>query len=245
MMALKTIIRHQFENPNAKHIAYIAFLVFTTMLVVYSIMLLYQDISSIGKSAEQSVPSYMSTSSSVISSSDPTDIEIVYPSNDQTTNVNSDLEISGTSNYNHSSICHVAVIINDAKPYKKTIPAGGNIESGYFTWRYNIESDSNIIKQGDNKITARLLCMSVGGEDIRKWDSVTVSGQIGTEKGSESPPRGTLTVPIEIGTTPGISSPTIEIDRNTLVELITKRIGNSSEDIKDTIKNSILSVYTG
>jgi hypothetical protein len=245
MMALKTVNRHRFEIPKAKHIAYIAFLVFTTMLVVYSIVLLYQDILIIGKSAEQSVPSYMSTSSSVISSSDPTDIEIVYPSNDQTTNVNSDLEISGTSNYNHSSICHVAVIINDAKPYKKTIPAGGDIESGYFTWRYNIESDSNIIKQGDNKITARLLCMSVGGEDIRKWDSVTVSGQIGTEKGSESPPRGTLTVPIEIGTTPGISSPTIEIDRNTLVELITKRIGNSSEDIKDTIKNSILSVYTG
>lgn len=244
-MALKTVIRHRFENPKAKHIAYIAFLVFTTMLVIYSIMLLYQDILIIGKSAEQSVPSYMSTSSSVFSSSDPSDIEIVYPNNDQTTKVNSDLEISGTSNYNPSSICHVAVIINDAKPYKKTIPAEGNIESGYFTWRYIIESDSNIIKQGNNKITARLLCTSVNGEDIRKWDSVTVIGQIGTEKDSESPPRETLTVPIEIGTTPGISSPTIEIDRNTLVELITKRIDNSSEDIKDSIKDSILSVYTG
>jgi hypothetical protein len=52
-------------------------------------------------------------------------------------------------------------------------------------------------------------------------------------------------VPIETGTTRGISSQTIEIDRNTLVELITDRIGNSSEDIKDSIKNSILSVYTG
>ncbi|MPZ07736.1 MAG: hypothetical protein GEU26_15210 [Nitrososphaeraceae archaeon] len=208
-------------------------------------MLLYQDILIIGKSAEQSVPSYMSTSSPIFSSSDPSDIEIVYPNNDQTTKVNSDLEISGTSNYNPSSICHVAVIINDAKPYKKTIPAEGNIESGYFTWRYIIESDSNIIKQGNNKITARLLCTSVNGEDIRKWDSVIVIGQIGTEKGGESPPRETLTVPIEIGTTPGISSPTIEIDRNTLVELITKRIDNSSEDIKDSIKDSILSVYTG
>lgn len=245
MMALKTVIRHRFEIPKAKHIAYIAFLVFTTMLVVYSIVLLYQDILIIGKSAEQSVPSHMSTSSSVFSSSDPADIEIAYPNNDQTTNVNSDLEISGTSNYNPSSICHVAVIINEAKPYKKTIPAGGNIESGYFTWRYIVESDSNIIKQGNNKITARLLCTSVSGDDIRKWDSVTVIGQIGTEKGSESPPSGTLTVPIEIGTTPGISSPTIEIDRNTLVELITKRIDNSSEDIKDSIKDSILSVYTG
>jgi hypothetical protein len=245
MMALKTVIKHRFENPKAKHIAYIAFLVLTTMLVVYSVLLLFQDISTIGKSDEQLVPSYMSTSGSVFSPSDPTDIEIVYPNIDQTTNVNSDLEISGISNYNPRSICHVAVIINDAKPYKKTIPTGENVENEYSTWTYIIKSDSNTIKQGNNKITARLLCTGLDGEDIRKWDSVSVSGQIGTEKVSESPPGGTLAVPIEIGTTPGISSPTIEIDRNTFVELITKRIGNSSEDIKDSIRDSIVSVYTG
>jgi len=157
----------------------------------------------------------------------------------------SDLEISGISNYNPRSICHVAVIINDAKPYKKTIPTGENVESDYSTWRYIIKSDSDTIKQGNNKITARLLCTGLGGEDIRKWDSISVIGQIGTEKGSESPPGGTLAVPIEIGTTSGISSPTIEIDRNTFVELITKRIGNSSENIKDSIRDSIVSVYAG
>jgi hypothetical protein len=245
MMALKTVIKHRFENQKAKHIAYIAFLVLTTMLVIYSVLLLFQDISTIGKSDVHLVPSYMSKSSSVFSSSDPTDVEIVYPNTDQTTNVNSDLEISGISNYNPRSICHVAVIINDAKPYKKTIPTGENVESDYSTWRYIIKSDSDTIKQGNNKITARLLCTGLGGEDIRKWDSISVIGQIGTEKGSESPPGGTLAVPIEIRTTSDISSPAIEIDRNTFVELITKRIGNSSEDIKDSIRDSIVSVYTG
>lgn len=122
----------------------------------------------------------MSPSSSVFSSSDPTDIEIVYPDTDQTTNVNGDLEISWISNYNPRSICHVAVIINDAKPYKKTIPTGENVESDYSTWRYIIKSDSDTIKQGNNKITARLLCTGLGGEDIRRWDSVSVIGQIGT-----------------------------------------------------------------
>jgi hypothetical protein len=82
MMALKTVIKHRFENPKAKHIAYIAFLVLTTMLVVYSVLLLFQDISTIGKSDEQLVPSYLSTSGSVFSPSDPTDIEIVYPNTD-------------------------------------------------------------------------------------------------------------------------------------------------------------------
>jgi hypothetical protein len=104
MMALKAVIKHRFENQKAKHIAYIAFLVLTTMLVVYSVLLLFQDISTMGKSDEQLVPSYMSTSGSVFSPSDPTDVEIVYPNTNQTTNVNSNLEISGISNYNPRSI---------------------------------------------------------------------------------------------------------------------------------------------
>lgn len=90
-----------------------------------------------------------------------------------------------------------------------------------------------------------MLCTGESGEDTRKWDSVTVIGQLGAEKVSESLPAETLTVPIEVGSTPGISSPTIEIDRNTFVELINKRIGDSSDDIKDSIRSSILSVYRG
>lgn len=40
MIALKTVIRHRVENQKIKHIAYVAFLVLTTILIVYSIMLL-------------------------------------------------------------------------------------------------------------------------------------------------------------------------------------------------------------
>jgi hypothetical protein len=246
MAALKTVIGHRLGNQKAKYVAYLAFLVLTTMLVVYSVMLLLQDISVLGKSDEQTIPSHIFTTSSVApSSSNPTDIEIIYPSNDQTANTDSDLEISGNSNYDPSSICQVSVIINDVKPYKKTIPTGGNMKSAYFTWRYVIESDSDTIRQGANKVTARLLCAGENGEDIRKWDSVAVIGQSGNERGIGSLAKETLTLPIEVGSTPGISSPTIEIDRNTLVELINKRIGDSSKDIKDSIRDSILSVYTG
>jgi hypothetical protein len=241
MIALKTVIRHRVENQKIKHIAHVAFLVLTTILIVYSVMLLFQDISILGQSDKNALPTSMPTSPSVSSSSDPTDIEIVYPSSDQTANVNSDLEISGISNYDSSSMCHVSVIINNVKPYKKTIPIGGNMENEYSTWKYIIESDSSTIRQGNNKVTARLLCTGDNGEDIRKWDSVMVIGQ----SGSESVDKETLTLPIEIGSTPGISSPTIEIDRNTLVELINQRVDDSSEDIKDSIRNSIMSVYTG
>ena len=119
------------------------------------------------------------------------------------------------------------------------------MKSDYSTWKYVIESDSNTIRQGDNKITARLLCAGVNGEDIREWDSVAVIGQPGSARDSGSLDDETLTLALEAGSTPGISSPTIEIDRNTFVELINKRIGDSSEDIKNSIRDSILSVYTG
>lgn len=246
MAVLRTVIKHRLENLKTKHIAFLAFLVLTTLLIVYSVMLLLQDISVMGKSLEQPRPSYMYTSSLVssLSSSSP-DIEIVSPNSDQTANTESDLEISGISTYDPRNTCHVSVIINDVKPYRKTIPTGGDMKSDYSTWKYVIESDSNTIRQGDNKITARLLCAGVNGEDIRKWDSVAVIGQPGSERDSGSLDDETLTLALEAGSTPGISSPTIEIDRNTFVELINKRIGDSSEDIKNSIRDSILSVYTG
>jgi hypothetical protein len=250
MTTLKIFVGDRLENQKTKCIVYIAFLVFTTILVAYSILLLLQDISILGKIDGQTGPSYGSSlsfvsSSSSTSSSDPTDIEIVYPISDQTSSIDRDLEISGISNYDPSSVCTVSVIVNDVKPYKKTIPTGGNKKTEFFTWKYVIESDSNPIRQGDNKVTARLLCAGENGQDIRKWDSVAVIGQSSTETESERLANEALTVPIEIKSTPGISSTTIEIDRNLLVELINERIGNGSEDIKDSIKDSILSIYTG
>ncbi len=246
MAVLRTVIKHRLENLKTKRIAFLAFLVLTTLLIVYSVTLLLQDISIMGKSLEQPRPSYMYTSSlgSSLSSSSP-DIEIVSPNSDQTANTESDLEISGISNYDPRNTCHVSVIINDVKPYRKTIPTGGDMKSDYSTWKYVIESDSNTIRQGDNKITARLLCAGENGEDIRKWDSVAILGQSGSERDSGSLDDEPLTLALEAGSTPGISSPTIEIDRDTFVELINKRIGDSSEDIKNSIRNSILSVYTG
>ncbi|MGE5661788.1 MAG: hypothetical protein ACM3X1_06020 [Ignavibacteriales bacterium] len=246
MAVLRTVIKHRLENLKTKRIAFLAFLVLTTLLIVYSVTLLLQDISIMGKSLEQPRPSYMYTSSLVssLSSSSP-DIEIVFPNSDQTANTECDLEISGISNYDPRNTCHVSVIINDVKPYRKTIPTGGDMKSDYSTWKYVIASDSNTIRQGDNKITARLLCAGENGEDTRKWDSVAVIGQPGSERDSGSLDDETLTYALEAGSTQGISSPTIEIDRNTFVELINKRIGDSSEDIKNSIRDSILSVYTG
>ncbi|HYZ59136.1 MAG TPA: hypothetical protein VE544_05715, partial [Nitrososphaeraceae archaeon] len=179
MAALKTFIGNRLENRKTKSIVYIAFLVFTTVLVAYSIVLLLQNISVLGKIDGQTGPSYIPklsfvSSSSTTSLSDPTSIEIVNPINDQTSSIDGDLEISGVSNYDPTSVCTVSIIVNDLKPYKKTVPTGENKATEFFTWKYVIESDSNPIRQGDNKVTARLLCAGEDGQDIRKWDSVAI-----------------------------------------------------------------------
>jgi hypothetical protein len=94
MAVLKTLIEHRFENLKIKYVAFLAFLVLTTLLVVYSVMLLLQDISILGKSLGQPHPSYMYTSSlgSSLSLSQP-DIGIIYPNSDQAANTENDLEI--------------------------------------------------------------------------------------------------------------------------------------------------------
>jgi hypothetical protein len=119
MTVLKTLIGHRLENLKAKYVAFLAFLVFTTLLVVYSVILLLQDISIVGKSLGQPLPSYLYSSSLGYSLSlTKPDIEIVYPNSNQAANTESDLEISGISNYDPRNTCHVSVIINDIKPYR-------------------------------------------------------------------------------------------------------------------------------
>jgi hypothetical protein len=94
MAVLKTLIGHRFENLKIKYVAFLAFLVLTTLLVVYSVMLLLQDISILGKSLGQPLPPYMYTSSlgSSLYLSQP-DIGIIYPNSDQAANAENDLEI--------------------------------------------------------------------------------------------------------------------------------------------------------
>jgi hypothetical protein len=101
MAALRTVIGHRLENLNAKYVAFLSFLVLTILLVVYSVLLLLQDISILGKSPEQPLPS--------LSSSSP-DIKMVYPNNDQTANTERDLEISGISSYDPNKNSRLGIL---------------------------------------------------------------------------------------------------------------------------------------
>ncbi len=92
--------------------------------------------------------------------------------------------------------------------------------------------------------------MSVIINDVKPYQKTTPTGsnvgQANAENNYQSPTEKTLAIPTDIKSTPaGISPTTIEIDRNTFMELISNRIGNNTEAIRDSIKDSIMSVYTG
>jgi hypothetical protein len=230
----------QFEIKSAKNVAYVSFLVLTTVLVVYATILLFDKVTIIDKAFGQ-LPASSSLPSSPIS------IKIVHPDYGQITNVKNKLEISGESRYNPSYTCQVSVIINDVKPYQKTTPTGDGIQNDYSTWKYTINPDYTTIRNGDNRITARLICTDDVGQDVRKWYSVNVIGQTDTEDNYRNQPKNRMiSILADTGSIPaGISPATIEIDRNTFMELINNRLRNDTEAIRDTIEDSIMHVYSG
>lgn len=184
---------------------------------------------------------YTTTGGKVLSSSsspsDPISIKIVNPDNDQTTNVKDKLVISGESRYAPGQDCHVSVIVNDVKPYQKATPTGAGVENNYSTWNYTVNSDYTTIKEGDNRVTARLICSDDLVGDLRKWYSLNVVGQTGTERIKSD----MISIPIDTELTPERSATVIQIDRDTFVDLINERIGNNTEAIRETI----MYAYTG
>lgn len=139
--------------------------------------------------------------------------------------------------------CHVSVIINDIKPYQKTKPLGVRMENDYSTWKYTMNSSYTTLREGDNRITARLLCSDEQGKDVRKWYSVNIIGQTATEN---SPAKGEMiSIPTNTESKLGMSKTTIEIDSDIFIDLINDRIRNSTGAIRNTIEDSIMYVYTG
>lgn len=141
------------EIQVARNATFISFIALTILLVVCVTLLLFDNVSMVGKAFGQLPAS--STSPPV-----PIEVKITYPDKGYITNVGNSLEILGESDYDPNDSCHVSVIVNDVKPYQKTIPTGVKTKNDYSTWKYSINSNSNYttLKDGDNRVTARLLC---------------------------------------------------------------------------------------
>ncbi|HMH10875.1 MAG TPA: hypothetical protein VK553_09210, partial [Candidatus Nitrosopolaris rasttigaisensis] len=126
-------------------------------------------------------------------------IKITSPTNGQNISTGSNLTISGsatgtnttstnTGNNKDHNRCYVSVIVNNIKPYQNATAGGPKGVNDYSKWYYTLSTKFGAIKEGQNKLTARLSCFQASSinsksanvinttNNLIKWFSVNVTG---------------------------------------------------------------------
>ena len=140
------------------------------------------------------------------------------------------LAVSGTSNDNITSDCHVNVIVNGIKPYQNTSATGPGGANDYSKWNFTLLSKYTVIKEGLNKITAKFYCNP--NPSIASFYSVNVTGTT----------TGILPKPAASSAT--IQSAPVSLDSNTTNvsgKKQTELINNNSDPIRYTRVSSTTS----
>jgi len=102
-------------------------------------------------------------------------VKITSPIKGQQLRTNSTLMVTGTSVANSTAApCQVSVIVNGIRPYQKTDATGIGGANDYSTWNFKIIPTYAVIKQGQNKITAKFSCDN--NPSITSYNSVNVTG---------------------------------------------------------------------
>ncbi len=105
-------------------------------------------------------------------------VKITSPPKSQQVIASGDILVSGISlpppGVSHTR-CTVSVLLNDAKPYQKTVATGPGGTGDYSTWHYEITPKYAPIKHGQNKITAKISC-AASPSNLTKSNSVNVTG---------------------------------------------------------------------
>ncbi len=99
-------------------------------------------------------------------------IKIVTPETDQQIPAGKELTISGESSDDTSKDCDVSVIVNYVKPYHTASATGAGGADDYSQWNFTLSSNYTEIKEGTNRITAKLFCSPTSG----RWYSVDTMG---------------------------------------------------------------------
>jgi hypothetical protein len=93
----------------------------------------------------------------------PDAVKITAPNKGQQVPIAKDLKVSGTSIDNATSTCSVLVNMNGVQPNQKAAAAGPRGSNDYSKWNVVLTSNYAPIKQGNNKINARINCSDIHG----------------------------------------------------------------------------------
>jgi hypothetical protein len=103
-------------------------------------------------------------------------VKITNPARGQQVVIGRNLTLSGTASYNATSSCGVFVIVDGIRPYQKTTPVGQTGGNDYSKWKYTFTpADAGIIREGINRITAKLLCHA-NPTNLTKFYSINLTG---------------------------------------------------------------------
>ena len=133
------------------------FLLIISFIVVLFIVLLspsYQQVSS--QIPGGAVPSQTQLES----------IKIVNLMPSQKVDLNKELAISGESSDSAAKDCSVYIIVNGVMPYQNAAASGTGGAKDYSQWKFVLHEQYTHLKEGNNKITAKLLCASAPATDV-------------------------------------------------------------------------------
>jgi hypothetical protein len=97
-------------------------------------------------------------------------IDNIVPS--QTVDLEKELVVAGQSSDNATKDCSVSIIVNSIQPYQNAVASGRGGPTDFSQWKFVLDEQYTQLKEGSNKITAKLLCKT----SPARWYSVVVSG---------------------------------------------------------------------
>jgi hypothetical protein len=90
----------------------------------------------------------------------------------QSVDLNKELVISGESSDTTAKDCSVYVLVNGVQPYQSAVASGTGGATDFSQWKFVLHEQYTHLNEGNNKITAKLVCNSAP----TRWYSVVVNG---------------------------------------------------------------------
>jgi hypothetical protein len=175
---------------------------YSRLLIIGFVLFLLSTVISI-YSTSPIVAQTLETSSSPQATGLPT-IQITTPQDGQQVPPG-ELSIQGISSDDEETDCQVYADVNDITPMRNVTAAGDSEKDNDFSkWTFKFTQDYQLIKQGENELTAKITCSGNGEFDLNpfpagaqttssssplsEWHTVNVTAVQGADAGPSSSP---------------------------------------------------------
>ena len=140
------------------NIAFLPITIFTFLLLV----LIYTSNQQVSSQSSQTVvpPAQLES------------IKITNLMQSQSVDLQKELIVTGESSDNNTKDCSAYVMVNSIQPYQSAVARGPGGATDFSQWEFVLHNQYTHLNEGNNKITAKLVCSTAP----TRWYSVVVSG---------------------------------------------------------------------